>query len=161
MDAASKHEVISDLILKNNQVLAEMNELEQWKKEALPKLEKVSKEEIASEVLAKRIVELESDLSRAKRALVGLEEALMVSVYIICSCLASASASIRHISQTHMIILLYMFRPSRWKDKNFHNRSLPRNKRYVPRKRIVPHGVISEMFRNDISRAKSMSRAYD
>lgn len=84
MDAASKHEVISDLIVKNNQVLAEMNELAQWKKEALPKLEKVSKEEIASEVLAKKIVELESDLSRAKRALVGLEEALMVSDHIMC-----------------------------------------------------------------------------
>lgn len=79
MDASSKHEVISDLILKNNQVLAEMNELAQWKKEVLPKLEKVSKEEIASEVLAKRIVELESDLERSRRALAGLEEALMVS----------------------------------------------------------------------------------
>lgn len=89
MDAASKHEVISDLILKNNQVLAEMNQLAQWKKEVLPKLEKVSKEEIASEVLAKRIVELESDLERSRRALAGLEEALMVSDHIICSYLPS------------------------------------------------------------------------
>ena len=89
MDAASKHEVISDLILKNNQVLAEMTQLAQWKKEVLPKLEKVSKEEIASEVLAKRIVELESDFERSRRALAGLEEALMVSDHTICSYLPS------------------------------------------------------------------------
>ena len=98
MDAASKHQVISDLIVKNNQVLAEMNELAQWKKEALPKLEKVSKEEIASEVLAKRIVELENDLSRSRSALAGLEEALMVSDHII---RMPPAHSIRHISHMH------------------------------------------------------------
>jgi len=106
LDAASKHEVISDLIVKNNQVLAEMNELAQWKKEVLPKLEKVSKEEIASEVLAKRIVELESDLERSRRALAGLEEALMVSDHIICSYLPSIFDM--SLSYDHSFVYVYI-----------------------------------------------------
>ena len=78
LDATSKHTVISDLIEKNNNILQEIHELSLWKEEA-------EREQIASDILAKRIVDLESEVARqrskyqnAMKALSGMEEALLV-----------------------------------------------------------------------------------
>ena len=82
LDATSKHTVISDLIEKNNNILQEIHELSLWKEEA-------EREQIASDILAKRIVELESEVARqrskyqnAMKALSGMEEALLVRQYV-------------------------------------------------------------------------------
>ena len=82
MDATSKHTVISDLIEKNNNILQEIHELSLWKEEA-------EREQIASDILAQRIVELESEVARqrskyqnAMKALSGMEEALLVRQYV-------------------------------------------------------------------------------
>ena len=82
MDATSKHTVISDLIEKNNNILQEIHELSLWKEET-------EREQIASDILAKRIVELEREVARqrskyqnAMKALSGMEEALLVRQYV-------------------------------------------------------------------------------
>ena len=105
LDATSRHTVISDLIEKNNQILQEIHELSLWKEEA-------EREQIASDILAKRIVELESDVARqrskyqnAMKALSGMEEALLVRHYV-CSCISSFDANmILYISYTHSLFL--------------------------------------------------------
>ena len=58
-DAASKVEVISELISKNEQVVAENDELKSWKEEAKTKCEQ---EKVASGVLSQRIIDVELEL---------------------------------------------------------------------------------------------------
>ncbi len=91
MDATQKLEVITDLISKNNEILQELDELSRWKKDAerwgedaAQRLKAGEQEKIASEVLARRTVELETELQRqrakyqkAMKALAGMEEALL------------------------------------------------------------------------------------
>ena len=91
MDATQKLEVITDLISKNNEILQEVDELSRWKKDAerwgedaARRLKAGEQEKIASEVLAKRTVELETELQRqrnkyqkAMKALAGMEQALL------------------------------------------------------------------------------------
>mmetsp|Transcript_27470 Transcript_27470/g.58730 ORF Transcript_27470/g.58730 Transcript_27470/m.58730 type:complete len:296 (-) Transcript_27470:1273-2160(-) len=100
MDATSKLQVISDLISKNNEILQEIETLSLWKEDAERRMKISEQEKIASDILAQRIVDLESALEsdilaqhivdlesalehqrskylKAMKALAGMEQALL------------------------------------------------------------------------------------
>ena len=91
-DSISKHEVIADLIKKNNQIIEEIDQLSLWKEEAEEKLNQYEvkvkillQEKLESEGLAGRIAELENEVNRhrskyqnARKALAEMEQALVV-----------------------------------------------------------------------------------
>jgi len=86
MDSTSKLKVISDLISTHNELLEKMNDVSLSREELERNMETIKEEKMTSEILAQRIIELESDLEHlgdkyqvAKRSLAGMEEALMVS----------------------------------------------------------------------------------
>jgi len=95
-DSISKHEVIADLIKKNNQIIEVIDQLSLWKEEAEEKLNQYEvkvkiliQEKIESEGLAERIAELENEVNRhrskyqnARKALAEMEHALVVRYYI-------------------------------------------------------------------------------
>ena len=86
MDSTSKLKVISDLISTHNELLEKMNDVSLSREELERNMEMIQQEKMTSEILAQRIIQLESDLEHlgvkyqiAKRSLAGMEEALMVS----------------------------------------------------------------------------------
>ena len=86
MDSTSKLKVISDLISTHNELLEKINDVSLSREELERNMEMIQQEKMTSEILAQRIIQLESDLEHlgvkyqiAKRSLAGMEEALMVS----------------------------------------------------------------------------------
>ena len=107
MDSTSKLKVISDLISTHNELLEKMNDVSLSREELERNMEMIQQEKMTSEILAQRIIELESDFEDldakyqiAKRSLAGMEEALMV-----CCLLCNTHEMISRILIDHYFIL--------------------------------------------------------